>query len=213
MYFQGHLRADTMEIPASTVTNAAVSPSAAITRTKLAQESLAIYPVDFAALRVWNNLTTPLPSAATADDLGLYVGTFGTNAPRVATGDLKAAGATTMYTRFQVPLPPEYQDGETVVIRISCGMETTVADTTATIDVECYEIDRVGGIGSDLCATAAQSINSTTYAEKSFTITASGLAAGDMLDVRVAVAVNDGGTGTAVEGSIGAVDLQCDIKG
>jgi hypothetical protein len=179
----------------------------------LRQDANAIFPIDLTALRVWDAFATNLPGTAATDDLALVGGTFGTSPPVVSAGDLKAVGATTRYARFQVRLPECYDSGETITLSLSAGMATTVADTSCTLDVECYKIDKVGGIGSDLCATAATSINSLVFAAIPFTITASGLVAGDVFDVRIAIACNDAATGTAVTPTIAAIDLLADIKG
>jgi hypothetical protein len=112
-----------------------------------------------------------------------------------------------------VELPECYEAGETVTLSLSAGVVTTVASVSCTVDVECYELDKIGGIGSDLCTTSATTINSLVFAAKSFTITSSGLVAGDVLDVRLTIAVNDAATVTAVTPTIAAIDLLCDIKG
>lgn len=183
------------------------------TRSELAQEALAVYPIPWTAWRVWNALHTNLPGTPATDDLGLVGGTFGTNTPSIRTEDLKNAGATNNYARCQLYLPPEYDTGETVVLRFHAGMITTVASATATLDVECYKSDGESGLGSDLCATSALDINSLTLADKDFTITATGLSPGDLLDIRIATAVNDSATGTAVIACIGAASLLLDIRG
>jgi hypothetical protein len=179
----------------------------------LKQEALAVFPVNFMDLRVWDAIQTNLPGTAATDDLALIGTTFGSTAPRVTAGDCKALGATTRYARFMVEIPECYETGETITLSLSAGMVTTVASASCTVDVECYELDKLGGIGSDLCATAAQSINSLTFASKSFAITATTLSPGDVLDVRIAIAVNDAATGTAVTPTIASIDLLCDIKG
>ena len=159
-----------------------------VERTDIAQEANAIFPVPWTAWRVHDS-------------------------PTLTAGDLKASGATTRYARCQVALPAEYDAAETVTLRISAGMVTTVADDSATVDVQCYKADREGAVGSDICNTAAQSINSETFANKDFTITPTGLTAGDVLDIRIAVTVTDAATATAVTATIGAVELLCDIRG
>ena len=179
----------------------------------LRQDPLAIFPVPFTSLRVWDAFATNLPGTAATDDLALIGGTFGTSPPTIEAGDLKAAGATTRYARFQVKLPECYDSGETITLNVSAGVVTTVADTTCTIDAEVYKLDKITGIGSDICATGATSINSLTFADIQFTITPSGVVAGDVLDVRIAIACNDAATGTAVTPTIAAIDLLCDIKG
>jgi hypothetical protein len=212
-YFTGHVSAGSMTVPAGAVTNSGVHADAAIARSKLEQNTLAIFPVDLNTLRVWDAYNTVLASTpGSADDLALVGGTFGTAHQLVQTGDVKAT-TTTRYARFQVPLPAEYDDGETVQIRLYAGMETTVADTSALVDVVAYEIDGTGGISADLVTTAATTANSLTYANVDFTLTATSLVAGDILDVRIAFAVTDGATATAVIGSIGKIALLCDIRG
>lgn len=180
----------------------------------LAQEDLAKYPIKMTDWRVFDAMQTNIPGTPASDDLGLIGTTHGTDCPYLSTGDLKAAGATTRRARCTVAMPVEYQAGETVNIVVSAGMKTTIADVSATVDIEVYKSARDGlKTGSDLCATAATTINSTTFSDKTFSITSSGLSPGDELDIRLSVAVNDAATATAVIGAVGAVDLKCDIKG
>lgn len=209
----GDLSASTMSLPSGSVSNATVASSANIERTKLATETSVAYPVPLTSFRVHDAMQTLLPNPSANDDLGMYGGTLATNAPRLMTADLKTAGATTVYARVQIPLPPEYVEGSNVTLRISAGMVGATADNTATIDVQAYEADRVGGVSADLCTTAATSINSLTFADKDFTITGSGLAVNSVLDVRIAVAVNDAAGAGSVQAAIGQVELLCNIKG
>jgi hypothetical protein len=181
--------------------------------TILTQDANAIFPINFALLRVWDAFQTNLPGTAATDDLALVGGTFATAPPTVSGGDMKALGATTRYARFQMQLPECYDAGQTITLSMSAGMVTTVADTSCTLDVQCYKLDKVTGIGSDLCATAATSINSLTFADIPFTITPTGLIAGDVFDVRIAITCTDAATGTAVTPTIAGLDLLCDIKG
>lgn len=183
-----------------------------LARSEVVQTALAPFPVPFTSLRVWDAMQTNLPGTAANDDLGLGGGTFATSGPRVTAGDLKSAGATTRYARFQVALPAEYDAGETITLRIKAGMLTTVAGTSCTIDAQVYKLDGATAIGSDLCTTSATTMNSLTFANKDFTITPTDLVAGDVLDVRLAIACTDADTGTVVEPAIGAVALLCDIR-
>jgi hypothetical protein len=60
--------------------------------------------------------------------------------------------------------------GETITLRLSAGMLTTVASSSCTVDVEMYLTNRESLVsGSDLCATSATTINSLTFANKDFT--------------------------------------------
>jgi hypothetical protein len=196
-----------------TVTNAMVSTSADIARSKLAQNANAVYHVPWGDFRVHDAIQTLLPAPSANDDLGFPTSVaMGTVSPYIGTADLKAT-TTTCYARFQFALPPEYDPAQTVTLRIRASMVTTVADATATIDAQVYECDRAGGVGADICATAAHDMNSLDAADYSFTITPTNLVAGDKLDIRIAIAVTDAATGTAVIGRIYEVAMLLDIRG
>lgn len=138
-----------------------------------------------------------LPTAGASDDLGFYQGTHGTNVPYIGTGDVKNA-TTQRKARFTFALPPEYVSGGSVIIRVRAGMVTTVASASATIDFAAYKHNGSVITGSDLIATSATSINSLTWANYDFTITPTGLVAGDEFDVLCTIDVVDVATGTAV---------------
>lgn len=192
---------------------------AGIPRAALTQDDLKTYPIRLTDARVHDAIGTLLPATSASDDLGLKMGkatatTFGTDAPILQTYDVKAANSVTLYARFpNVPIPAEYVDGETVVLQLRCAMVTTVAGVSATVDVAAHEIGDDGTVGADICATSAQDINSLTPATKTFTLTPTNLAAGDLLDIRVAIATNDAATGTAVYAAIFWIKLACDVKG
>jgi hypothetical protein len=179
----------------------------------LVQDNLVAYDLPISDFRVFDAYQTLLGTPA-SDDLGITTGAHGTGLPYISTGDLKAAGATTRRARILFTLPPEYVAGETVQIRFAAGMVTTVADTSATVDAEVYVSARTTlKTGSDLVSTSATTINSVTFAEKTFTVTATSLSPGDILDIRVSIAVTDAATLTAVIGAIAHAEVQCDVKG
>lgn len=182
-------------------------------RDDMEQEDFAVYPIPLTEFRTWDALATNLPGTSATDDLALTTGTLGTDMPSIQTSDLKAAGATTRYARLQFALPVEYVSGQSVTIRASAGMKTTVADTTATIDFQVYSSDRDTTVSADLCGTAAQSINSLTFSDLDFVLTTTSLTPGTLLDIRVAIAVNDGATVTAVIGCLAQLELLIDVKG
>lgn len=182
-------------------------------RTELDEDSNRAHHVPFVTLAVHDSMAK-LPTAGANDDLGHYAGTYGTNTDYIGTGDLKAAGATTRYARFSFQLPPEYVSAGTITIRARCGMLTTIADNTCTIDFEAYLSDDETLVsGADLVSTAATDMNSTTFADKDFTVTATGRSAGEVLDIRMAIACNDAATGTAVDPCVGRLEILCDCKG
>jgi hypothetical protein len=214
VYISGNLQVGAgLSVPANTLHGSAFKADAEIDRDQMAQDPLKVFPVPMTDFRVWDAVTSLLPATGGTDDLGLYTGTFGTDSPNIKTGDVKAAGAVTRRARVQIPLPMEYEDGETVQLRLKAGMQTTVADVSATIDVEVYRIERDGTVGADLCGTAAQSINSLTLADKTFDIDEATLVTGDILDVRVTIATNDAATATAVIAMLVAMELLADVRG
>lgn len=149
----------------------------------------AAYPLVLSDARI---STTMLPLTVTANgsDMGITTGTPGTDAPTLRGVDF---GSTTSDEKcgFEVVLPRGYRAGQPVTVRVKAGMLTTVATGTITVDVEAWEADGAGLVGSDLCTTAAQSINSLTLANKDFVITPTTLSAGDKLLVRFSFAGTD----------------------
>lgn len=187
--------------------------STPIQRTGIAQTTLAAYAIPWTAWRVWDAYHTVLPGTPAADDLGLIGGTFATGSPSIQTEDVKALGAVNKYARCMVALPPEYDAAETVQLRFHAGMLTTIADVTATLLVAAYKSDNEAGIGSNLYAGAALNINNLVLADKDYNLTATTLLPGDILDIRINLAVNDGASATVVKGIIGAAYLLADIRG
>lgn len=202
----------TFIIPDGYLTDAAFSATANLSTSKLEQRTIQAFALPLSSAYTWDAIQTRLPGTPASDDLGFVNGTWGTDAKTIQTGDVKASN-TTRYAGFEIQVPHNYDDGQTIQLRVRAGMKTTVSDGTATVDVEVYKSDGDGLVGSDLCSTSAQSINSLTIADKDFTITASSVDPGDKLFVRVAVAVNDAATATAVIGLITNVDLLCDTRG
>lgn len=194
------------------MTSDGLSAAAEIARTQLATNTSQPYPIPLTQLRVWDALQTNLPGTAASDDLEITTGTFGTNPARLRTSDAKAT-TVTQRARFIFPIPIEYVAAASFVIRVRSRMITTVSDGTATVDIEAYRHDEDGGIGSDLCATSAASINSLTAGNDDFTITATTLSPGDTLDVRVTIAITDTATGTAVIGQISRIACLLSVQG
>jgi len=183
-------------------------------RSSLTQDDFAVFQIPLERFRVWDAYATVLPGTSATDDLGLITGTFGTAPPYIGTGDVKNT-TITRYARVCYCLPAEYVAGQSVRLTLHAGMITTVSSGVATVDVEAYKMAQDGttGMGSDLCSTAATSIKSLTFGDKDFDITATSLAAGDWLDIRVTVNIVDSATATAVIGAILAAEMKLDIKG
>lgn len=185
-----------MNVPAGSITDASVSSGAALARSKHALETL----IDEIPLSAWRVVATlqPLGATATSTVLGWYPGTYLTNSPMIRTADQKAT-TVTVQARCTYTLKHNYESAGSVTIRFRAGMVTTIADS-ATIDVEAAEIADATP-GTDLVTTSATTINSLTFGNKDFVVTASGFIAGDQLDIRVSIAITDAATATAVIGA------------
>lgn len=202
-----------LDIPARSLNGGHLSLNAEIATSQLAQRSMQSAPVPLTACRVWDAMHSGVVGTPATDDLGLITGTPGTDFPYLSAGDLKAAGATTRKVAFQVEVPSNYDANETFEIRLRAAMETTVADTSCTIDLECFVGDGTGAASADLCTTAAQSMNSLTPANYDFTILGSSINAGNLLTCIVSIACTDGATGTAVTPVIYSITRRCDLRG
>ena len=202
----------TMILPPEVITNYTIAGNADIATTKLAQRVLAESITPLTQARTWDAVATNLPASASSDDLGLVSGTWGTNPARITAGDVKALGATTRRLYVAIPIPANYEDGQTIQLQIRAKMETTVADVSCTIDAEAY-VGADGAVGSDLVTTTAQSMNSLTAAAYTFTVNATGVDPGDLLEVRLSISSNDAATATAVTPAIYSIALLCDTRG
>ncbi len=195
----------------SSIDNDSIDPDAAIATSKLATDTL--QPEDIPLVNwIDSDSGQPLPATSSGTDLGRYIGTPGTDAPLIRSADLKAAGATTLRMQGQYSLPDRYVPGGNFRIRLFAGMVTTIAGTSCTIDVECWKITGAT-VGSDICQTAAMTMNSTTFGNKDFVINAAGLVAADSFVIRVTIACNDGASPTAVIAAIAKTQALRDIRG
>ena len=184
-----------------------------VTRAQLQLETLVVHGVPLSSLRVHDAMATLLPAAAANDDMGLVTGTPGTDAPSLQGVDF-GGGASDEKAAFEFILPPNYESGGAIYVKLlDCSCLTTAADTSLTVDCEVWKQTSAGAVGSDLCATGAQSINSTTPAAITFTVTPTGLVAGDKLIVRLSFAGSDTGDAGVMIPEICGVQMLLSIRG
>ena len=171
-------------------------------------EATATYSAGQFLIELWG---TP----AAEDHLDCIGGTHGTDAPSLQTPDFGGNGAAaSYYARGEIRIPAEYVAGQSIELRVHAGMLTTAADQSCTVDVEAYKSDEDSTSTGDLCADAAISdnMNSLVFADIDFTITASTLSPGDLLDVRLTVTADDDGDAGVMVGVVGSVQLLCDVR-
>lgn len=198
-------------LPDGQISNPDISANANIETSKMEQRVLAEYHVPIDAFRVWDAISTNPVTSAAADDLGLVQGTWGSSVNKITAGDCKTLNVTRRIY-FSIPVPPNYEDGQTIQLRFRAKMETTLADTACTIDAEAY-IANDGTLTSDLVTTPAQSMNSLTAASYNFTLASGSIDPGDLIECRLSIACNDAATATAVTPAVYEVALLCDTRG
>lgn len=154
-------------------------------------------------------LPTLLEPAATAGSgvFGLVAGTHG-SASATLIGEAASGGSKTSIGRFLYKLPDWYVAGSAITLRIAAKVATGLANTSDSLDVQVYKIDKAAGVGSDICATAAKTTLTTSYADYDFTITPTGLQAGDVLDVEITSVENDTGGTTGSVATISNIELR-----
>ena len=119
---------------------------------------------------------------------------------------------TSVFT-FQYTLPPNYMDGGDISLRLVCNNVGLGTQTSCTITVTAYLSDGNGAVGGNLESGGAQThALIATWYEKIFPITATGLVAGDTLNISVEV-VNIESASTDLVWTCDEVAMLLDVQG
>ncbi len=199
-----------MSIVDGAIVNADLNASAALTRSRLAQESLVLHKIPLSSFLAMDGAALGI----TEDGTDLYRA-IGTNlvtlkgrTPETATESAKATA--------QFQLPANYVADEDVSVVVTAQfIDGSGADSgrASFVDVAVYR-QADGAVGSDLSTTTApQTISADdTYQTKTFVITDASLSPGDIINIVLEIsAVSDDGNATQVE--VGEVSVGLDIKG
>lgn len=177
-----------------------------LTRADLTEEALAVYGISINQVMAADG--APLAVAETAGDFFLNLGT---NFMELR-GEEAISETESSVGYIQFVLPPEYVNGGDVRLRLRCQIDGAGTNNGSTIDIEAYEMAD-GAVGSDLCDTTAQTFAAkTTYYDKDFVITATTLASGDTLVIKVTSSVIES-AGSALAFYSDPPKLLLDIKG
>ena len=178
----------------------------AVARGNLAQDALAVYGIPLTSIRA-----ADLASLAAAETAGDFYLTLSSDVIQLL-GELSNNETEVSIALFQFTLPPEYEADADVKIRIKHKLIGAGTDNSSTMDCEAFEDDGEGAVGSDLVTTAAAASSKASWTTTDFVVTDSGLAAGDILTIRI--------TGTCIESAssnlqfqIGQVAMLLDVKG
>jgi hypothetical protein len=136
----------------------------------------------------------PDSPAGTAGAAPGTTGAFGLadTAGSVITGNTTNNNAVLNTLGFYFYLPFWYKAGGTITFRAR-ARTTVVRTVSATVDLTAQLSTNGQALGSDICATNAQSSNSATLAYYSFTVTPTGIVAGDRLYCVVTMTADDTG--------------------
>ena len=193
-----------LQVKALGVVDAMVSTTAAIARTKLATEALLVDLED----KFMSDTGQPLAASEAA---GSFYRALGTN-QWLITGEAAVNETEASVGLFSFQLPENYVAGGTITLRASAFVTVAgdaVLNASSTIDMEARKVTKTtGAVGSDLVTTAATAIVAAG-ANYDFTVTPTGLVAGDKLVCKLTTSIIEdaGGTGaaTAVITALGAV--------
>jgi len=179
-------------------------------RANLAQEDEVSFKIPLSCIRYANG-TIPDATGA-AGNPKIVMGGYGSGTG-IFQGEDAQSAAKTETLCFDFAMPESYVAAETVKVSFSARYNDAGTNTVAqkSIDCEAYEIAEAGTAGSDICATAAQTLTGT-IASYSFDITATGLTPGDLVRVFVRT-ILEGNTGGALVAEVGGATIKADLKG
>lgn len=178
-----------------------------IPRADLAENALQAYPVELK--------TVTFTSLAGAEAAGTFNAKYASNVIKFE-GEVTDNETEVSVGYFQLILPAEYVAAGDVTVRFRSALVASGTPTNngSTLDLECYEQTSVTA-GSDIVATAAVTYAALdTYYSKDFTVTATDLVAGDILNCRVTTSIVDSeaGAGTIIWTS-DPIKVLLDVKG
>lgn len=177
-----------------------------VSRANLSEDSLAKYHIP---LTQWKAADLAALAAAGVEDSGDHFLDEDTNV-LILKGNEPNADTQTDVSWTQVGLPVEYVSGGTLEFVVVAD-KASAASGTSTIDLEVYE-QTTGTVGSDLCATGAQTVvGALAMNTLTFTITSTGLEPGSLLNLKLTSAVTDDNTTGQIR--IYATYLQMDVRG
>lgn len=174
-----------------------------VTRAQCTAETSQVMGVSLAALM--NDDGTPLAATAAAGKFGRVVGGWGTGGV-VLEGEAASGNSKTSTAHFMWFVPQNYEAGTNISFKVKARTSVVLA-TSSGLDLQAYKSDENGGVGSDLCATASQDINSATWAEYTFTVTGTTINPGDKIEFYLQCVANDATGSNSGKSQIGNIDI------
>ena len=194
------------------VTGDVLSPEVANAwpRSKMEQENTVRYSIPLTAFR-WADGSIPNTTGA-AGKPKVVMGGYGSGTG-IFQGEDAQSSAKTETLAFDFAIPECYVAGQTVQVSVTARYNDAGSNTVAqkSLDCEGYEVTEAGTAGSDLCATAAQTLTGS-MAAYTFAITADNLSAGDLIRVFLRTVLQGDGSGV-LKMELGGASVKLDIKG
>lgn len=184
--------------------------TAPVSRSDLAQENLAVYPITMDRWRDGGGAGMNIQDRLFPADWG-QTGSFGCkdgmgdSAQPILDTDFGVSGIPHFYAITQFALPPEYVAGQTIQFRARSKM--AIAGVWE-MDLECWQRQGYGVTPDDIVTTIAKSLT-TSFVYYIFDIDPTGLVPGDNLGLRLYHTRTSGGNITYVD----QTDLLLDIRG
>ena len=150
-------------------------------------------PTRSAKLDLMNSVLKVDGTVLTATEAaGTFNRSLGTN-QFIIRGEVTISETEVSVGVFSVQLPSDYKSGGTITVNAGVDLVGAGTAVTSSIDFEAYlQNETAGTVGSDLVTTAAQTI-SATEALEAFTVTPTGLVAGDRLNFKMTTSVAETG--------------------
>jgi hypothetical protein len=182
------------ELGAGIISDVAVAADAAIALSKQATNTT--QRLELSLLTGRGNGGLVFTATKTASQFAIVEGGTGVG---TLVGEDAQNNTKTSYGIWDVILPFNYVAATNLTVTAKAKSAAVAGGTTVsgTVDVEAFECSESGTVGADICATAAQA-DTDTLADYAFTITGTGLVAGDRVRLIVKMTTTEGGnTGTA----------------
>lgn len=106
---------------------------------------------------------------------------------------------------YQYRIPYNYLAGGTISLQANHVLTGAGTNNGSTIDFSAYE-QADGAVGADLVTTAPQAMQKTTYVESTFVVTPTGLAPGDILNIKLTTSVIES-AGSALAATIDRLEV------
>lgn len=178
-----------------------------LTRADLTEEVLQIYGIPIYSLR-----QADLAAMGVSETAGDHYLSLNTDEITLF-GEIANNETEVSISWFQFIIPPEYVAAGDFRVRVKHQSFGAGTDNGSTVDIAAFEQDGNGATGSDLSTTtAATAITKTSWATTDFIITAAGLVAGDIVNIKLTTTVIENAS-SDLQAELDGLAILLDIKG